>query len=205
MADNKIKTLFLDIGGVLLTDGWGTESRVKAAKEFKLDPEEMNLRHQQCFDTFELGKMDMEDYLDNVVFHQQRHFSKRDFITFMLEESKPLPGAIEYFTQLKRTYGLKVVAVSNEVRDLNEFRIQKFRLHDLFDIFISSCYVGLRKPDGQIFKIAQDVSQSLPEHTIYIDDRILYIEVARSFGIPSLHFRELDSTKKYFNEVGLKV
>ncbi len=204
MTNNKSVTLFLDIGGVLLTDGWGKASRIKAAEKFTLNFDETEKRHQERWKVFEAGKMTMDEYLRDVIFYTRRNFSKSDFISFMYDQSKPLNGSLEYFIQLKELNRIKVFALSNEVRELNEFRIKKFGLNDLFDAFISSCYVGLRKPDLQIFKMACDVSQTLPEQAIFVDDRTLNIEGARSFGIPSLQFDGLGSTKKYFQDAGLK-
>jgi hypothetical protein len=41
----NITTFLLDIGGVLLTNGWGHESRNLAAEKFNLDIPEMEVRH----------------------------------------------------------------------------------------------------------------------------------------------------------------
>lgn len=196
--ENKIKTLFLDIGGVLLSNGWDRNARQRSRDKFGLDKEEMENRHALIFDTYELGKATFEDYLHFTIFHVKRDFTVQEFKTFMYEQSTPIEGAIEYFTALKKQHGFKVVALSNEPRDLNEYRIEKFKLKELFDFFISSCYVHLRKPDAEIFTLALDISQANKENSLYVDDRLLYIEMASSLGIPSLHYQNLDSAKDYF-------
>jgi putative hydrolase of the HAD superfamily len=196
--ENKIKTLFLDIGGVLLSNGWDRNARQRSRDKFGLDKEEMENRHALIFDTYELGKATFEDYLHFTIFHVKRDFTVQEFKTFMYEQSTPIEGAIEYFTALKKQHGFKVVALSNEPRDLNEYRIEKFKLKELFDFFISSCYVHLRKPDAEIFTLALDTSQANKENSLYVDDRLLYIEMARSLSIPSLHYQNLDSAKEYF-------
>ena len=203
MKAEKIKTLFLDIGNVLLTNGWDTDARKRAIKSFKLDPEETESRHKLCFETLELGKMNIDNYLGNVVFYEPREFSKADFITFMLNQSKPIPGAVEYFKELKKRYGLKVIAVSNEALSLNDYRIKTFELDMLFDAFISSCYVGMRKPDAAIYKMACDISHTRPEEALYVDDLGMYIEVALALGIPSFHYKGLKEAKDYFDGLGL--
>ena len=159
----SVTMLFVDIGGVLLTDGWGHKFRKLAVKEFNLDPEEMEIRHSIVFETFEIGKLTLDEYLNLVVFYQPRPFSQAQFQEFMFARSESYPTMIGLIRQLKAKYGLKIVVVSNESRELNAHRIQKFRLDEFVDSFISSCYVGLRKPDSDIFRLALDVAQVTAE------------------------------------------
>jgi putative hydrolase of the HAD superfamily len=205
MTEKKIKTLFLDIGGVLLTNGWDTGSREKAVKHFGLDMDEVETRHKLSFDTFELGKMSMDQYLDITVFYKPQKFPKEDFIKFMFDESKPLAGSMAYFKQLKDQHRLKVIALSNEANELNEHRIKKYELNGLFDAYISSCYVGLRKPDAAIYQMAINVSQTPAEKALYIDDRDIFVEVARSIGIPSLQYKNLEQVKGHFDSLGMTI
>ena len=206
MAKEKVKTLFLDIGGVLLTDGWGRDARAKTLKHFNLEKEEdaITERHQMNFDTYELDKTTFDEYLDNTIFYKKRKFKKKEFIAFMLKQSQPLPGAIDYFKELKKKNGLRVIACSNEARELNEYRIKTYKLDILFDSFVSSCYVNMRKPDPGMYELASDISFTPFKNAVYVDDRIIYIEFARSLGLPSLHYTGIDSAKKYFEKAGLK-
>ena len=131
----KFKTLFLDIGGVLLTNGWDREARKKSATRFALDPQELDDRHRLIFNTYERGKLTMEDYLDHVIFFKDRNFTRDEFKNFMFEQSQPLGDAIGFFKQIKEQLGCTVVAVSNEIKELNEHRIEKYKLTELFDFF----------------------------------------------------------------------
>ena len=101
MKNKKITTLFLDIGGVLLTNGWDHEERDKAVKHFKLDGEEVNERNHLTFDTFEEGKLTLKEYLNRVVFYEPRLFSHDDFIAFMLKQSRPYQDSIDFFKEIK--------------------------------------------------------------------------------------------------------
>ena len=193
----KIKTLFLDIGGVLLTNGWGRDFRQRAVDKFGFDQKESEERHHLTFDTYEEGKLTLDEYLGRVFFHEPRDFSKEDFKNFMFEQSEALPGALENFIVLKNQHNLKVIAVSNEGRELNEYRIKKFKLNDLFNAYISSCYVHLRKPDKDMLRMACDISQTKPEEALYVDDRDMFVEVAQAYGIPALHYTGLEEAKKY--------
>ena len=188
-----------------MTDGWGRSTRERVFAIFGLqeDQDEMMERHEMNFDTYELGRMTFDDYLDNTVFYKKRDFGKEEFVAFLLQQSEALPGAIEYFTELKKKYSLKVIAVSNEARELNEYRIKTFQLHNLFDSFVSSCYIGMRKPDPLMYKMASDISFTPFNEAVYIDDRIIYIEYARSLGLPSLHYTGVESAKKYFEKLDL--
>ena len=146
-----VTTLFLDIGGVLLNDGWDHIARRKVAKHFKLEWAEMEERHRLTFETHEEGKLTFEEYLGRVVFYQKRPFTRVQFRRFMCEQSASFPDMVDLIRQLKVRYGLKIVVVSNEARVVNDYRIHKFKLGGFVDSFISSCFVHLRKPDADIF------------------------------------------------------
>src|ERR1022692_653341 len=176
----EIRTLFLDIGGVLLTDGWDHHARKRAATNFKLELAEMEDRHHLTFDTYEEGKLTLEEYLGRVVFYQKRPFTRARFRRFMFGQSKPYPKMIELAAQLKVRHGLKIAVVSNEARELNAHRIRKFKLDGFVDFFASSCFVHLRKPDDDIFRLALDIAQTPARQIVYIENTPLFVEVAAS-------------------------
>jgi putative hydrolase of the HAD superfamily len=202
-SPSKITTLFLDIGGVLLTDGWGLDYRSAAAQAFELDPKELETRHHQAFDTYEVGKLSLDDYLKRVVFHQKRSFTRAQFKSFMFAQSKPYPQMIELVRGLKAKYGLKVLVLSNEGRELNAHRIRKFKLDGWVDGFISSCFVHLRKPDPEIFRLALDIAQVPPQHVLYVENTPMFIQVAEGLGIPSLLHTDYASTCRKLALLGL--
>jgi putative hydrolase of the HAD superfamily len=186
-------TLFLDIGDVLLTDGWDHHARKRAATNFKLKLDEMNERHHLIFETFEEGKITLEEYLDQVVFYQKRSFTQAQFQSFMFAQSKPYPKMIALVRQIKAC-GLKIVVVSNEARELNLHRIQKFNLDEFVDVFISSCFVHLRKPDADIFRVALDIAQVSAKQVFYIDDTPMFVDIAQGLGIKSILHTDYKST-----------
>jgi putative hydrolase of the HAD superfamily len=202
---SSITALFLDIGGVLLTDGWGHESRKLAAKAFNLNPEEMENRHNQAFDTYELDKLTLEEYLSRVVFYQKRSFTRAQFRKFMFAQSKPYPKMIELVHLLKAQYGLKIVVVSNEARELNSHRIRKFKLDGFVDFFISSCFVHLRKPDADIFRAALDIAQVPANQVVYIENLSMFVHVAEDLGIRGILHTNYESTRTKLFALGLKV
>jgi len=198
-----INTLFLDIGGVLLTDGWDRVARKKAALYFKLDDDIMEDRHHITVETFELGKITLEEYLKRVVFCDKQEFTVTDFREFMFAQSAAHAEMVSLIIELKKEHSLKIVIVSNESRELNEHRIRKFRLNELADCFISSSFVRLRKPDTDIFKLALDISQVPAKQIVYIDDQIMFVQLADNFGINTIHHTDYESTRSKLASFGL--
>jgi putative hydrolase of the HAD superfamily len=198
-----ITTLFLDIGGVLLTDGWEHDSRRQAAKKFGLDLPDLEERHHLTFDTYEEGKLTLDEYLDRVVFYKKRAFTRAEFRLFMFEQSKPYLDMIQLAVYLKAHYGLKIAVVSNEARELNEYRIKKFRLGRFVDCFISSCYVHIRKPDADIFRLALDIVQVPAKQVLYIENTPMFVKIAEGLGIRSILHADYKSTLAKLASFGL--
>ena len=203
MKELPIKTLFLDVGDVLLNNGFEHESRALAAKTFGLDLGEMNDRHHLIFSTYELGKITMEEYLSQVVFYRKRTFTRGQFRKFIFAQSKPYPDMIELICKLKTKYGLKIAAVSNEARELNSFRIRKFKLDRFVDIFISSCYVHISKPDADIFRLALDIARTPASQVAYIENMPLFVQVAEGLGIRGILHTDYKSTCAKLASFGL--
>jgi putative hydrolase of the HAD superfamily len=200
-----ITTLFLDIGGVLLTDGWGHKSRARTARAFGLDAKELETRHQHAFAAHELGKLSLADYMSRVVFYQKQPFTRAQFRKAMFAQSQPYPQMIELVRKLKGDSGLKIVVVSNEGRELNAYRIRKFKLDELVDSFVSSCYVGLRKPDPNIFRLALDISQVPARKILYLENTAMFVEVAQGLGIRSILHTDYRSTCAEMASLGLRI
>lgn len=207
MARTRPTTLFLDIGGIMLTNGWDRNSRKLAEKAFGLEGEheEIAVRHEAFFDVYELGKLSLDDYLDRVFFYRQRSFTPEDLKTFLYEQSQPLPDMLDFLRRLKARYNLRTIAVSNEGRELAVYRVKKYHLGDFIDSFIVSSFVHLRKPDPQIYHLALDMAQVPPSEVVYLEDRILSIEAAESLGMPSIHHTNFETTRDALALMGLTV
>jgi putative hydrolase of the HAD superfamily len=199
-----ITALFLDIGGVLLTNGWDHNARKLAAKTFDLDLAEMEDRHHLTFDTYEEGKLTLEEYLGRVVFYQKRPFTRDRFRRFMFAQSKPYPEMIELIARLKIRYGLKIAVVSNEARELNAHRIRKFKLAGFVDSFVSSCFVHVRKPDAEIFRLALDIVQTPARQVVYIENTPMFVQIAEGLGIRSILHTDYKSTCAKLASLGLE-
>jgi putative hydrolase of the HAD superfamily len=199
----SITCLFLDIGGVLLTNGWDHHQRQRAAMHFKLDWAEMDNRHNLTFDTYEEGKITLTEYLERVVFYKKRAFTFAQFRSFMFAQSQPCAPMLELIPRLKAKHGLKVIVVSNESRELNTHRIRTYKLSAFVDSFISSCFVHLRKPDADLYRLALDMAQAPVGQVLYIENTPMFVQVAESLGIRSILHTDYHSTKMKLASFGL--
>lgn len=203
VPNKKITTLFLDIGGVLLTNGWDRVSRRAAVEKFGLDFDEMDERHHLTFDNYEEGKLSLDDYMNRVVFYKDRPFRREDFRRFMFDRSRPLQNMLDFTREIVRQHGLRVVAVSNEGMELTEHRIRKFDLTSIIGAFISSCFLHIRKPDVEIYQAALNISQARPDEVIYIEDRSMFVEVASTLGINGICHKNFEETQNELRGYGL--
>ena len=193
---NDLKILFFDVGGILLSNGWGHESRKKAAQQFGLDYAEVDALHNFIFNVYEIGSITLDEYLDTVIFNYPRDFVRQDFKDFMYSESVELPDMLQWLKEWKKDCGFRIISINNEGKELNDYRVQKFKLHKTFDAFISSCEVKMRKPDPRIFRLALGIAQASPSQCVYFDDRIMFANAAQKLGIRSFHHTGFESTKE---------
>jgi putative hydrolase of the HAD superfamily len=207
-ATNKadaIACLFLDVGGVVLTDGWDHHALRRAATHFRLDRAETEARHHLTWDTHQAGKLTLDEYLHRVVFYQRRSFTRAQFRRFMFAQSRPHPEMLRLIPRLKAGNGLRIVVVSNEGRELNAHRIGKFKLAAFVDAFVTSCFVHVLKPDADIFRLALDIAQVPPRRVVYIDDTAMFVEVAEDLGIRGIHHTSYSATCARLASFGLRI
>ena len=195
----EIKALFWDLGGVLLTNAWDRAQRERALAQFQLDPVEFWDRHEMLVSSFERGKISLDEYLDRTVFYRERPFSRDAFKDFMFSLSQPSPEALALARGLAKTGKYLMATINNESTELNDFRIKTFGLREIFRLFVSSCFVGLRKPEAGIYQLALDITQVPPENCCFIDDRALNLESAAKLG---MHTIEMDDASQLTRDLG---
>ncbi len=203
MAGTSITTLFLDIGGVLLTNGWDTDLRKQTAAHFGLDYDEIYHRHHVTYDTYEEGKMTLDEYLWQIIFYEKRPFTPEEVTKYILEQCQPFSDTINLVKRLKAVYGLRVAVVSNEGREIAEDRIRRFDLKSFVDFFVVSAFVHFRKPDLDMYHLALDVAQVKPENVAYIEDRPLLCDVAARLGIHPVLNKNAAETREKLAVLGL--
>jgi len=185
----KIRATFWDCGGVLLTNGWDEYARERVVKHFGLNLDEFEQRHPQANDLWERGKIDVHEYLRETVFYAPRAFSEVEFFEKMRDVSQILHPEMITFLRVLRLHGSpenSTYMLSNESRELMQYRIPTFGLSGLFDAFLVSAYIALRKPEAAFFRCALDLSQRQPDQCVFIDDREENLEGARQLGIQGI-------------------
>jgi putative hydrolase of the HAD superfamily len=198
-----IRALFWDIGGVLLNNAWDHEERYLAIPHFGLDKPDFEARHKEVLVPFEEGSLSLDEYLKETVFYRPRPFTPDQFKQFMFSLSRPKPGTIELARSLSAKY--QMATINNESRELNQYRIQTFKLTELFDLFISSCFVGVRKPEARIYRMALDVTQHVADECCFIDDRPVNLEGAAKLGIKTILMKDAAQLRRDLQSLGVGV
>lgn len=197
-----IQVLFIDIGGVLLTNGWSRESRQAAASQFAFDFSEMDRRHELVFAVYEQGGLTLDAYLDTIVFYKDRPFTRQAFRAFMFQQSQALGNLLAWFVRWKESHPhLRFFSLNNEPKELHAYRVEEFNLRRLYDGFIASCDVGLRKPDPAIYALAAGIAGVQPSQCLYIDDRETLVEAGRKAGLNGWTHQNEERTIKFLTSM----
>lgn len=200
-----IHALFWDVGGVLLSNAWDRTERANALNHFNLDQEEFRSRHEMVVSSFERGKISLDEYLDRTVFYRERPFSREDFRDYMLSLSKPLTENLAFARALAASKKYFMGTINNESRELNLQRIDRFGLREIFKVFVSSCFVGLRKPESGIYCLAIEITQIDPAECCFIDDRALNLECAAKLGMRTIQMQNVEQLKGDLAKLGVTV
>ncbi len=200
----EIRALFLDIGGVLLTNGWDTAARRRTAERFGLAWDELEERHQLQVGALETGRLTLDEYLDSVVFHRERSFGREELRAFMYALSAPHEKALRLARSLARERRWLIAAVNNESRELNAYRIATFALEEIFDVFLSSCYLGVAKPGREIYRRVLELTQHEAAACAFVDDRALNVEVAARTGMHALRYTDAARLAEWLAELGVR-
>jgi putative hydrolase of the HAD superfamily len=202
---SSIRAIFWDVGGVLLSNAWDRTQRMAALEHFRLEEEEFHDRHEMVVSSFERGKITLDEYLDRTVFYRTRAFTRDAFRDFMFSLSQPFPEVIEFAHTLSDGGRYLMGTINNESRELNYYRIEKYGLRRIFRLFLSSCFVGLRKPERDIYRLALEATQIPAEACCFIDDRSLNLEVAAKLGMQTIEMQDLKQLRRDLNELGVSV
>jgi len=195
--------VFFDIGGVLGTNGWDREQRLRALQKFMIDDEDFEHRHHQVVSEFETGAMSLEEYLDVTVFYTPRLFAREDFELYMLTQSEPNPYTLEIAKRVANAGRVRLMTMNNESATLNTYRIERFGLRSLFAAFLSSCWLGVRKPSRVFFERGIAIAQAEPERALLIDDRDQNLAPAAALGMQTLRYTDPESLARALAGAGL--
>jgi putative hydrolase of the HAD superfamily len=201
----QISAIFWDVGGVLLTNAWDHTQRAAAIAKFQLDEADFRDRHDMLVSSFERGKISLDEYLDRTIFYRKRSFSRDEFRQFMLSLSQPHADALDVARRLAKSCQYLMATINNESADLNAYRIEQFGLRDIFSLFVSSCYVGLRKPEEGIYRMALDLTQKPPQECCFIDDRPLNLESAARLGMHTIEMKGAQQLQEELQKLGVSL
>ena len=200
---SAIRAIFWDVGGVLLTNAWDRTERTVALEHFHLDEEEFHDRHEMVVSSFERGKITLDEYIDRTVFYRTRPFARDAFRDYMFSLSQPFPEVLEFAQALSDSGKYFMGTINNESRELNNDRIEKFGLRKIFRLFVSSCYVGFRKPERDIYRLALETTQIPADQCCFIDDRALNLECAAKLGMPTIEMQKVGQLRGDLAKLGV--
>jgi len=200
---SAIHAIFWDVGGVLLTNAWDRTQRIAALEHFRLDEEEFHDRHEMVVSSFERGKISLDEYLERTVFYRNRPFTRDEFRDYMFSLSQPMPEVLGFARALAKSGRYFMGTINNESRELNLHRIEKYGLRGIFRLFVSSCFVGLRKPESGIYRLAIETTQINPEECCFIDDRSLNLECAAKMGMRTIQMQTLEQLRGELGKMGV--
>ena len=201
---SEIHAIFWDVGGVLLSNAWDHVERTSALAHFRLDEGEFHSRHEMVVSSFERGKLSLDEYLDRTVFYQNRPFSRNQFRDYMFSLSQPISDVLAFARGLASFGRYFMGTINNESRELNVYRIEKYGLQGIFRLFVSSCFVGLRKPEPEIYRLAIETTQINPEECCFIDDRAQNLEPAAKLGMHAIQMQTLDQLRSDLVNLGVR-
>ncbi len=199
-----VRALFWDVGGVLLSNAWDRMQRLSALEHFRLDEEEFHSRHEMVVSSFERGKITLDEYLDRTVFYRTRSFTREAFKNFMFSLSQPIPEVLIFARALADSGKYLMGTINNESRELNLHRIEHYGLHQIFRLFVSSCFVGLRKPESGIYRLAVEITHMNPEECAFIDDRGINLECAATLGMQTIEMKTLQLLQADLEKIGVR-
>jgi len=200
-----IQAIFWDVGGVLLTNAWDRTQRMAALEKFHLDEEEFHDRHEMVVSSFERGKISLDEYLDRTIFYRNRPFTREAFTNYMFSLSQPMPEVLDFAQLLARSGKYFMGTINNESRELNLYRIEKYGLRKIFRLFVSSCFVGLRKPERDIYRLALETTQIPAGACCFIDDRSLNLEIAAKLGMQTIEMRTVKQLRSDLEKLGVSL
>ncbi len=198
-----IRAIFWDVGGVLLTNAWDRVQRSSALEHFHLDEEEFHDRHEMVVSSFERGKITLDEYLDRTVFYRTRPFPRDAFRDYMFSLSQPFPEVLPFAQALSDSGKYFMGTINNESRELNYYRIEKYGLRKIFRLFISSCFVGFRKPERDIYRLALETTQIPADECCFIDDRALNLECAAKLGMQTIEMQHVEQLRADLVRLGV--
>lgn len=196
-----IRHIFFDIGGVLGSNCWDREQRHRAVERFDLNLEDFQWRHEEVVAEWEEGRITLDEYLDIAVFNTQRPFSREEFVDFMYSQSVPDKATVQIARALSGDSRFTLMTLNNESEELNVYRIEMFGISEIFEAFLSSCWLGVRKPMPRIYSRALGIAHAEPASSLFIDNLQQNLTPASSLGMNVILFKSASQLRSDLERV----
>lgn len=201
-----IRTIFWDIGGVLLTNGWDAHQRAGVLNSLGVDLLAYEAMHDRANFYWERGLITARDFFEQTVLetNPQLGLTFEALWEWVCGESRVLhPGSFEILAALQRSGQYRLATLNNESRELNEYRLDAFELRAYFDYFVCSGYVHEMKPLPGIYRAAIDIS-GWPAHTaLFIDDKQENCDGAEALGMRAIRFVSPEQLQQDLAQLGI--
>src|SRR3984957_9114157 len=199
-----VETIFFDIGGVLLTNGWDEGQRATVLAKFGVLLDAYEARHEAANYRWERGLETARWFFDQTVFYEPRAFTFEQLWAEVEGQSGvQYPGTYNVLSDLRAAGKYRIATLNNESRELNEYRVKTFGLRGYFDYFICSGYVHEMKPHKDIYRTALEISATPAGRTVFIDDKPENCDAARKLGMQAIHFTSPQQLRSALTAIGV--
>lgn len=194
---SQIKFIFFDIGGVLID--WRNAFKTVSAK-FKIPFAEFINEWNIYNDRITRGKITPQEFWNHVKADLKIKEGKNfDFLDNWVSDYKPILEMHRFVYELSNTY--KIGLLTNLYKGMLPILIRKKLIPNIsYSSIVTSCETGLRKPEGEIYKLATKIANSKPEEILLVDDREDFIEGAKKVGWQTYLFK-LSAVNKTISEL----
>ncbi|MDQ6749480.1 MAG: HAD family phosphatase [Actinomycetota bacterium] len=101
---------------------------------------------------------------------------------------QPNQAMIEYMRGL-RERGYRMAILTNNVREWEPLWRPKLPVDEIFELVVDSGFVGMRKPDAEIYELTLQRLELPAQDCLFVDDTEVNCDAARALGLTAVHFR----------------
>jgi putative hydrolase of the HAD superfamily len=139
----------------------------------------------------ETGRLSEREFLDSLGAELTRVLGRptelTDFSTAFFATLHPNQPMIELMCEL-RDDGYRMAICTNNVREWESIWRAMLPVAEIFELVVDSAFVGVRKPEPEIYAITLERLGTSAQECLFIDDVEINCEAARAAGMQSVHF-----------------
>lgn len=193
-----IEAIVSDFGGVLTTPL--VQSFMAFQDETGISTENLGKAMQAATEAngenplfmLERGEITEETFLDHLSAGLEplvgHHPHLHRFKEIYFEALHPNPEMIDLMRELKAA-GYRMAMLTNNVREWEPLWRAKLPVDEIFETVVDSAFVGMRKPDREIYELTLSRLDGIAaEECLFIDDTKVNCDAAEELGIAAVHF-----------------